>query len=411
METMLIRQRLLLWSTTISCLILVLIHGQYQNETLILQRTLVVVTPTTLSTYNGIISGVVPQTGTSMAWTISPPTQPSISSITLTFLVLNMNSAQLFVSDSSGNTIFNCVQCGSQIPPSITTSAQGILITLQGIAGSNFIPSQLSLQYLAVPSQIVPSTQWNRTFTTNYKNGYGHITPALVNGYLLGGSKQQWSIELGNNVPIYMSLSNFVFGTDNTKSRLQIYDNVVGGMKLFDGKVTTDAPFYWLQSTTGTVFVILTSPTGYDQQISFELTYWADVSLFQCGSILNPDVLIGPSAVITDGSATSTSGMRVSQSCGWLIKPSTPGTVTLFLDRVAIKTGGSVVVYDNHFGNGTVLWSGTIVTPVDTYLSFITPPPLTSTGNSLFVVYTSNSYPSPALFRGFHGTYQTNYMG
>ena len=135
------------------------------------------------------------------------------------------------------------------------------------------------------------------------------------------------------------------------------------------------------------------------------------MSLFQCGSILNPDVLIGPSAVITDGSATSTSGMRVSQSCGWLIKPSTPGTVTLFLDRVAIKTGGSVVVYDNHFGNGTVLWSGTIVTPVDTYLSFITPPPLTSTGNSLFVVYTSNSYPSPALFRGFHGTYQTNYMG
>ena len=401
--------RLTSWRTTVICLFLVLIHGQHQNETLILQRDLATITPTILSSYNGIISGVVSQIGTSMAWTISPPTQPSISVITLTFQVLNMNSAQLFVSDSAGNTLFNCVQCGSQIPPSIITSSQGILITLQGIAGSNFIPSQLSLQYLAVPSQLVPSTQWNRTFTTNYKNGYGHITPVLVAGYLLGGSKQQWLIQLGNNVPIYMSLSNFMFGTDNTKSRLQIFDSTVGGTKLFDGKVTTDAPSYWLLSTTGTALIILTSPTGYDQQITFQITYWADVSLFQCGSLLNPDVMIDGSSVVTDGSATS--GMRVSQSCGWLIKPSIPGTITLFLDRVAIKTGGSVIVYDNRIANGTVLWSGTVVTTVDTYLSFITPPPLTSTGNAMFVVYTSNSYPSPALFRGFRGTYRTNYMG
>ena len=403
------QRRLLLSITILISLFLVLIHGQYQNETSQRERELVVVVPTTLSTYNGIISGNVPQTGTSMAWSISPPTQPPISSITLTFQVLNINSAQLFISDSAGNTIFNCVECGSQIPPSITTSVQAIVITLQGVAGSNFIPSQLSLQYLAVPSQIVPNTQWNRTFTTNYKNGYGHFTPSLVTGYLLGGSKQQWLIQLGNNVPIYMSLSNFVFGTDNTKSRLQIFDNTVGGMKLFDGRVTTDAPLYWIQSTTGIALIILTSPVGYDQQINFEMTYWADVSLFQCGSILNPDVLIGTSGVVTDGS--STSGMRVSQSCGWLIRPSTLGTVTLFLDRVAIKTGGSVIVYDNHYGNGTVLWSETVVTTVDTYLSFITPPPLTSTGNALYVVYTSNAYPSPLLFRGFHGTYRSNYMG
>jgi hypothetical protein len=137
--------------------------------------------------------------------------------------------------------------------------------------------------------------------------------------------------------------------------------------------------------------------------------------LYNCGSVAAPDVLVDPSMVITDGSATS--GMRTAQSCSWLIQPpapvgaTAPNTVSLILDRVSLKTGGRVTVFDNNQPNGTVLWDANVDTYANSYLSYIPPPPLTSSGGALYVVYTSNAFPSPPTFTGFRGTYLTNYAG
>lgn len=392
----------------ISSWFLLLLHIGFGQRNITKQtRKLIYVAPTVLNSYYGTITGTITSPLQALAWSLQPPTQPPISSISFALQVLSIGSAQMYIDDAQGYELFSCVACGSIIPPSVKTSTSSIEIKIQGVQGANFVASQFTLQYLAVPSAKVPEIQWNRTFAINLKHGYGHISPVLMGGYLPGGSKQQWLIQSGTS--IQMSLAQFSFGS-SCQSRLSIYRSAAPASAnlLFDGCVTSQAPSYWIRSPTGVALVVLTSPAEVDQKLTFQLTYLSDVSLYRCGSMEALDTLVDNSMMITDGSANA--GMRTSQACSWLIQPTTGGTVTLFLDRVSLKIGGSVVVYDNNRGNGTVLWNGNVDTVVNSFLSIIPPPPLTSTGNALYVVYISNVYPS-STFKGFKGTYQSNYIG
>lgn len=103
---------------------------------------------------------------------------------------------------------------------------------------------------------------------------------------------------------------------------------------------------------------------------------------------------------LVDGSK-STNLMRRGESCEWLITPFAGSSVTLLMNWVSLKPGASVVVYDNNEESGVVLW--------DSAGSFTTiPPPLTSSGNSLYVVYTGNSLLATDYF-GFNGDYYSRH--
>jgi hypothetical protein len=76
---------------------------------------------------------------------------------------------------------------------------------------------------------------------------------------------------------------------------------------------------------------------------------------------------------------------------------------------VSLKIGSSVIVYDNNVASGTILYNGVISTNAFTN-QLITPPPLTSTGRSLYVVFFSNNFVGQS-FKGFRGQYQSNSIG
>jgi hypothetical protein len=118
--------------------------------------------------------------------------------------------------------------------------------------------------------------------------------------------------------------------------------------------------------------------------------------LYHCGSATTPDILESNSMAIVDGSK-STNLMRRGEACEWLITPMAGSSVTLLMNWVSLKPGASVVVYDNNEESGEVLWdsTGTFTT---------VPPPLTSSGNSLYIVYTGNSLLATRYF-GFNGEY------
>ena len=103
---------------------------------------------------------------------------------------------------------------------------------------------------------------------------------------------------------------------------------------------------------------------------------------------------------IVDGSK-STNLMRRGEACEWLITPVAGSSVTLLMSWVSLKPGASLVLYDNNEESGVVLWdsTGTFTT---------VPPPLTSSGDSLYLVYTGNSLLATDYF-GFSGDYYSRH--
>jgi hypothetical protein len=134
--------------------------------------------------------------------------------------------------------------------------------------------------------------------------------------------------------------------------------------------------------------------------ILFNVPDELNIRLYHCGSATTPDILESNSMTIVDGSK-STNLMRRGESCEWLISPIAGRSVTLLMNWVSLKPGASVVVYDNDEENGVVLWdsSGTFTT---------VPPPLTSSGNNLYVVYSGNSLLATNYF-GFNGDYYSRH--
>lgn len=122
--------------------------------------------------------------------------------------------------------------------------------------------------------------------------------------------------------------------------------------------------------------------------------------LYHCGSATSPDILESNSMTIVDGSK-STNLMRRGEACEWLITPLAESSITLLMHWVSLKPGASVVVYDNNEEGGVVLWDSTET-------SITVPPPLTSSGNSLYVVYTGNSQLASNFF-GFQGDYYSRH--
>ena len=287
-----------------------------------------------------------------------------------------------------------------QLPPTFTSATGSVFVVITGVAGVSFSPSQFSFQYLAQPST---RTSLLRNITTTMNMGTARLTPQVYGGLFPAGYTQRWLIQAPSPL-ITFTFSNYSFPSTVCSGTITVYDSAnLLGRKLFQGCLQSQMPQYWFYSTTGVALVIV-SGGPMDTILNFELTYVSDSDWFQCGSFSQPAVMEGDSMILTDGTK-STVEMRRSLACTWIIAPTTSHPVTLILDWAQIKYGGSVTVYDGRSNDikNAVLWSGVGATT-------ITPPPITSTGNALFITYVSSSQQSVG-YRGFRGQYQTNRYG
>lgn len=353
--------------------------------------------------FSGIISASILQPSDSYQWIIAPA-NPTASSIQLVFQTMVLRSAAINIYDTSAISsapLYSCVLCLDVMPPAFYSASGSVTVSIIGVSGAGFLTSSFSLQYISQPT-LRTSGLSNITIALN--SGYGKIVPQLIGGVLISKSIQRWRVKQPTNSFLTFSFSKFSFGPI-CSATLRIFDNFIGGNLVYSGCLQFDVPMNWIYSYTGKALVLLTGG-NYDQEIDFKITFSSDAELYKCGSIQQPDVLNDKSMIISDGSY-SLNDMRRSQSCVWQITPETLGSVTLFFTFISLKIGSSVVVYDNYIAQGNILYNA-VISVKDSSYALIVPPPITSSGTSLYVVYTTNNFPS-TTFKGFKGVYQSNY--
>ena len=211
---------------------------------------------------------------------------------------------------------------------------------------------------------------------------------------------------------------------------LRIY---AGNNKIYDacnsGSVNNEIK--WLSSNNdgiALVQLINSNPTTTSgSELYFEVDWYADSDLWECGEKNQPDRVIADSWMLTDGSqgyfqpnGGGEQRKKITQNtkatCEWLLSPlsaaSGAATVTLLFHWVSLKPGSRVVVYDSSYANGTALWDSgfTARTAADKNgVCYTTPPPITSTGSSLYVVFLTDVRSDSSIhYYGFAGAYLSN---
>jgi hypothetical protein len=305
------------------------------------------------------------------------------------------------ISEGSGVNlinIFNCASCGSLIPPPFYSTSGDVTLYITGSSGIGFQTSSFELQYVA---EAVSLTDALSDISLEMNMGYATFSPQLFNGIMPANYVQSWIVEppSGNTITFNFGSVSLSAGCVST---VTIYDSLdASGNVIFTGCENKHFEERWLYSTTGEAYVLFENGNQ-NTTSTFELTYYSDSELYECGSLTAPDVLTDASFIITDGSLSS-GDMRRSSFCTWEISPTNASTVTLVMDTVDLKTGATVYVYDGNDASGDILWEG--VGPTD-----VIPPPLTSTTSFLYVDYSSNSQLSDG-FTGFKGEFQSNKVG
>lgn len=339
---------------------------------------------------------------------------------------LNINSAELQIYDLEDYqmgraAVFDCISCGRNIPPMFSTRTGVVIILIKGVIGVTFIQSSFRLTYIAEPASLTNVNTNYANIALNYNMGYAKIFPLTVEDKLPPSSRTTWNIAASSKITF--SFDTFGAGSADCRAVLTLYDGPTDKSPvIFNGSISDGLPSDWRYSTTGRVLATLKNqPTL--SACSFEVSYYADMNLYRCGSLFQPDIVKSKSMILSDGSAIS-NNMRRGKSCFWRMlagedapvynrhyssQQSSTGVadetarLTLLFPWVELKTGGAVTVYDNDVADGTVLWQseGT---------NTVVPPPLRSTGRSLYIAYTSNSQLSTG-FRGFRGEYLTQTVG
>eukprot|EP01038_Epipyxis_sp_PR26KG_P011323 gene11323-15187_t len=381
----------------------------------------------TLRNQNGIISYSVKSNSDYASWLLSA-SNPISSKIQLVFNEISILQAQLIIYDSStidsSKILFICTSCGSLIPPPFYSTSNSVVIVISGVTGVSFVSSYFNLQYLNIPQSLNSQSSLFNYMSIKLNMGYAKIIPYQINDrYIPAYSSQSWnisasSVNSNSKTRIMFSFSNFSFDDDNSnsnllknqlcQSRLLIYDQFDStGNLLFSGCSSADMPSNWLYSNTGVARVVFLSGNKMLKNTNFQITFYEDVDKYKCGSFLSPDYLIDQSMVITDGSKSSNL-MKTGMNCQWIISPlkmesSNSVTVNFILNWVSMKYGSAITVYDGDQPSGTILWKCVGA-------SRTVPPIITSTKNSLYVTYTSDSS-NPVVYYGFSGEYYSNYIG
>jgi hypothetical protein len=356
--------------------------------------------PITLTNVVGTISSVVTTPNDSFEWIIQPNVR--LDSVMFVFNSIAISTAQLTIYDQSiESPLFSCAACGQLLPSVFSSKTGSVYIKLQGVAGTSFTSSSFILQYVGQVSQGEPVRPEYVNYRLNLFMGYGQLKPALVGGQILPKAANiSWAIRV--NAPTITFSINKLLLQATSQATVTIFDGSTARQPiLFSATAASNhLPDYWLTTSSYLALIVLSNPGNDDVTMQLHIDYFADMELYRCGSLAVPENLIANSMRISDGSK-STNNLRRGASCEWLITPIQKGPIDLLFRWVSLKPGAKVIVYDSPDTTGYALWNS-----LGTYT--VVPPPIISTGNSLYVTYTSNTLLATS-YLGFQGDYSTGY--
>jgi hypothetical protein len=296
------------------------------------------------------------------------------------------------------------------------------IITVTGVIAVSFTVSTFRLSYAGEMLNPSDAEATYSDVSVIYNMAYGKIFPITTRGLLPALSKTQWILNTGSP-RVMFALDNYGINASFCDPVLTIYDGTTtSSTVIFRSRTCDRFPSSWLFSSSSRVLIVLENGPRVGTA-NFEVLYYGDTDLFNCGSLYLPDILTANTMIITDGSPSSVA-MRRFQACSWLITSGasdpvndnyyptsytlpvlptdrTDTKLTLLFPWVNMKFGSRVLVYDGEDDSGVMLWDSLMSGPTT-----VVPPPLRSTGRSLYVTYSSNSFLSLG-FRGFQGEYLT----
>lgn len=368
----------------------------------------------------------------------------------------------------TGNTIQD--QHGSYMPPLFNSTTGSVAVAVFGT--SDTTQSSFTLSYTCANVMYTTAQESSSyNVALNLNTGYGTVRPILSTHFytenliskwvpVLTGvnTKQTFTVRSPERWYYNTASSSWVYDGSLTQSYitfsvtlinwpaalcqsgyvfLKIYNSAFGGSSIYDAcmnSASVNPSNAWIKSEDkGVIRVELINNTpassngGGDlgTQLDFAINWYTDSDLWECGEQAQPDTIVAKSWKIVDGSqgydSSESGGLQRTAigfpraNCQWLLSPVLPATqpratLTLIFRWVSLKPGSRVVVYDNSAASGTILWDSgsTFYDRGFQGLSRTTPPPLVSSGPSLFVVYSTDPRSGTSFF-GFAGEYMSNY--
>ena len=190
--------------------------------------------------------------------------------------------------------------------------------------------------------------------------GYGKIYPIFVQKkFIAKNTEMRWiitpdSISKVSTGDLLLSFSSFNFLKSNDgscKADIIIYgSNSAASSILYQG---CDQPESWIYVYNRTSLIVFKNGQENLENVNFEITWSIDTPKLFCGSIDQPDNLVGDSMVLFDGSQ-SNMNMRKSEKCQWLINPRNNGKIKFQIDWLIFELGASINVYDGADQNGSL---------------------------------------------------------
>lgn len=357
----------------------------------------------------GVLSYTLSHYNDSLKWIISAPLIYGVIRVEIVFQSINIDMAELVIYEkSTQNQLFYCNACGNLLPPPLFSSTSEVVIFISGYlsTANYFQSSSFSLQYVSQSSIEVKELN---IVKLDLLMGTATIKPMLINDkFVVANSSQIWNISVAKNLLLTFSFSSLLFQYPCSTS-LSIFDNfndLTSPIFSLNCSMLSNISYVtkkWFYSTTGSAYVLLQNDLLHSF-IDFELTYFSDLNLFQCGSIMYPRIMRDQSFILTDGSSSSSSIKR-NMRCSWLIDPIAPlsnRTITVFVSRLSLRPGATISVYDGSTSSfNSLLWTSS---------DCIYPPPIISQSTSMLVTF----YSADIVFDNFHGfqvEYQVNDNG
>ena len=414
----------------------------------------------------------VPTMGdTLMGWPLSGSQAPSrgssrCSTITLVFKEMQIRSAMLNIIDTGKipeTPFYTCNSCQlgdrivdgssqtSYMPPPFNSSTGAVRIVVSSSASTSGV-SKFTIQY-SCNVMYVDKHESKSSPSVFMAMGYGTVRPFLSTQvqpkgdgtYSYAAKLQPFDTQTFNILsPVRWHWNSATQAWDRTSVKstiilavtlirwspafctsnevtLHVYDSATLSNKVYDACSATTKK--WLTSTDDgyAVVQLKNSNKTASKELYFEVSWYTDSDLWECGEMRQPDRLIADSWLLSDGSQGFSSphsgGLQrniiVPKFCQWLLSPfstaSVAPTLTLIFQWVSLKPGSQVVVYDGNSTSSPLLWdSGSTFFARKTQgLSFITPPPLISSGPTLYVLYSTDPQGDSKFF-GFAGEYASN---
>lgn len=319
-------------------------------------------------------------------WLIQPPQG---TSITISFTEFDLENAS-----PDGQSVYDAVEVyagastnapllgrftGSNIPPSVTSNIGTMLVRFY---------SDLFEVKQGFKANYTSTTTTYCSGTTTLTAPSGSFTDG--SGTLQYGNNSQcsWLIQPPNATSITLSFT--AFATELNNDGVLIYDgsdNTAPLLGQFSGNNIPSS----LTSTGGSMYVeFLSNPSVRGNGWSANYT-----------SVIPPPIACSGTTTLTAQSATFTDGSGVNQygsnsNCSWLIQPANAGKITLSFSAFDTESSKDYVsVYDGSNSSASLLgqFSGNSI-----------PSSITSTGGSMFVVFTSDN---AVTAQGWSASYTT----